>query len=216
MRSHKAVRFAPVMVLVVSCASGQQPVTVTVPAMANIFAAGQSVAFSGELPPAVTFTAGSVQAVTIGAIGKVTLGGGEPYSGPVGIAFPGGTDLTSINGLSGIIAHDRGFFLTGVFLDDSVPVGSGPPVLNFTGAENFLALSPQLFQTFYMGNGFTGTNPGGTAKIFFVPPGATRLFLGIADGCVLADGPPGCYEDNKGKFVATVFLHSVSAQPTSK
>jgi hypothetical protein len=183
--------------------------------MANIFAAGQSVTFSGELPSAFTFTAGSVRAVTIGAIGKVTWGWGAILS-PGGHRISGWNRHHSYQRFVGIIAHDRGLFLTGVFLDDSVPVGRGPPTLNFTGVENFLALSPQLFQTFYIGNGLTGPNPGGTAKIFFVPPGATRLFLGIADGCLLADGPPGCYEDNKGTFVATAFLHSVSAQPTSK
>src|SRR5580658_9073231 len=159
--------YAPLAVLIASCASAQQ--TLVVPATANFFAAGQSVAFSGILPPVVTFPAGSVEAVTIGAIGKVTLGAGEPYSGPAGIPFPGGTDLTSFNGLSGIIALDRGFFLTGVFLDDSVPAGNGPPVLNFTGVEDFLFLRPQLFQTFFVGNGLTatGSSPAVVSKIFF-------------------------------------------------
>jgi hypothetical protein len=149
----RLLRFAPLVVLAVNCASGQQIVTVTVPATANIFAAGQSVAFSGVLPPAVGFTAGSVPEITMAATGMITLGGGEPYSDAAGIPFPGGTDLTSINGLSGIIALDRGFFLTGVFLDDSVPTGGGPPILDFTGAENFLTLSPQLFQTFPIDKG---------------------------------------------------------------
>jgi|SRR5580658_2234903 hypothetical protein len=208
--------YAPLAVLIASCASAQQ--TLVVPATANIFAAGQSVAFSGILPPVVTFPAGSVEAVTIGAIGKITLGAGEPYSGPAGIPFPGGTDLTSFNGLSGIVATNRGFFLTGVFLNDSVPAGSGPPVLNFTDAENFLTLSPELFQTFYIGNGLSATdaNPGAVSKIFFVPEGATRLFLGISDGCDLANGPPGCYDDNAGEFKASVVLHPFTNQPTSK
>jgi len=144
MRNTKLFRLAPLAILLVNCASGQQKIPVHVPAMANIFAAGQSVAFSGELPPSVTFAAGSVQVATFSAAGKVTLGGGEPYSGPDGIPFPGGTDLSSIDGISGIIALDRCFFLTGVFLDDSTPSGSGPPILNFTLAENFLTLSPEL------------------------------------------------------------------------
>jgi hypothetical protein len=211
MQHRTLFKFVSLAMLIAGCASGQQRLSVVVPATANIFASGQSVAFSGTLPPVVSFAAGSLQAVEFGAAGKVTLGGGEPYSGPDGIPFPGGTDLTSFNGLSGIIAVNRGFFLTGVFLDDSVPAGSGPPILNFTDAENFLTLSPQLFQTFFIGNGLTGT----TEQIFFVPPGATRLFLGISDGCVLADGPPGCYEDNKGGFVVAVSLHPVTKQPAS-
>jgi hypothetical protein len=205
-------KFAPLALLIAGSASAQQTVTVTVPATANIFASGQSVAFSGTLPPLISFTAGSVEAIEFGAEGKVTLGGGEPYSGPDGIPFPGGTDLTSFNGLSGIIALNRGFFLTGVFLNDSVPAGNGPPILNFTDAENFLTLSPELFQTFFIGNGLTGT----TEQMFFVPSGATRLFLGISDGCVLAGGPPGCYEDNKGEFLVDVSLHPVTNQPVSK
>jgi hypothetical protein len=199
-------RFAP-LALIAGCAGAQESYSVTIPATANIFAAGQSDAFSGTLPPGVTFVAGSVDVITVGAIGKVTLGGGEPYSGPAGIPFPGGTDLTSYDGLSGIIALDRGFFLTGVFLNNSVPAGSGPPVLNFTGAENFLTLSPQLFQTFFVGNGVSEASSGPVPKLFVVPEGATRFFLGISDGCVLANGPPGCYGDNKGEFKAAVTLH---------
>ena len=94
--------------------------------------------------------------------------------------------------------------MTGVFLDNSVPSGNGPPVLNFTGMENFLTLSPLLFQTFFIGNGLT--NGATTLQTFFVPAGATRLFLGISDGCVLASGPPGCYQDNKGALFVGVDL----------
>jgi hypothetical protein len=208
--------YAPLAVLMAGSASAQT--TLMVPATANIFAAGQSVAFSGTLPPVVPFAVGSVEAVTVVAIGKITLGGGEPYSGPAGIAFPGGTNLSSFDGISGIIALDRGFFLTGVFLDDSVPAGSGPPILNFTRAENFMTLRPQLFQTFFVGDGLvaTGGTPEATRKIFFVPEGATRFFLGISDGCVLANGPPGCYEDNVGEFEAGVALYPFANQPATK
>jgi hypothetical protein len=199
-------RIAPLAALLAVGAYGQEPITVSVSAMANIFAAGQPSAFSGELPPVVTFTAGSVASINIEAVGKVTLGGGEPYSGPAGIPCPGGTDLTSFNGLSGIIAKDRGFFLTGVFLDDSTPTGDGPPILNFTGAESFVSLSPLLSQTFFIGNGGNGPSSSPTIKTFYVPEGATRLFLGVSDGCVLASGPPGCYNDNVGQFVADVTL----------
>jgi hypothetical protein len=201
------LKLAPLAALVVHCASGQSGIPVDVPATANIFAAGQTSAFSGTLPPAITFTAGSVVSITIAAGGKVTLGGGEPYSAPPGIPFPGGTDLTSIDGISGIIATDRGFFLTGVFLDDSTPSGDGPQILNFTGAEGFQSLSPELCQTFFIGNGYS---PGNIQKVFYVPAGATRLFLGIADGCVLAGSAPGCYTDNKGAFGAVVFLNPAS------
>jgi hypothetical protein len=69
-----------------------------------------------------------------------------------------------------------------------------------------------LFQTFFIGNGLTGL----AEKVFFMPSGATRLFLGISDGCVLAGGPPGCYDDNVGGFFAEVSMHPISNQPSSK
>jgi hypothetical protein len=105
------LRCAPVALLFACSASAQETFDVRVPASAAIFAAGQSVPFSGTLPPVVTFAAGSVEAITVEASGMITLGAGEPYSAPAGIAFPGGTGLSSLNGRSGIIALDRGFFL---------------------------------------------------------------------------------------------------------
>jgi hypothetical protein len=202
MQHQGLLRFAPLALCIAGCANAQQTFEVSIPATSNIYASGQSTAFSGTLPPVVTFAAGSVQAIRLEAIGKVSLGAGEPYSGPKGIPFAGGTGLTAFNGLSGIDASNAGFFLTAVFLDDSVPGGTAPPTLNFSDAEDFLVLNPALFQTFYVGNGFTGTTP----KTFYVPQGATRLFLGISDGCFLASGPPGCYNDNLGKFEAEVVL----------
>jgi hypothetical protein len=179
-----------------------------VPATSNVFAAGQTSAFSGTLPPYVSFAAGSVEAITVEAVGKVTLGAGEPYSGPHGIAFYDGTNLSSINGISGLIDADLGFFLTGVFLDNSAPSGAGPSILDFTGKEDFTDLHPIVAQSFYVGNGFTGT----TAQLFIPPARATRLFLGIADGCVLdGGGPPGCYLDNVGDFLVSVTLHPATA-----
>jgi hypothetical protein len=185
-----------------------QTFTFTVPATSNVFAAGQTSAFSGTLPPYVSFAAGSVESITIEATGEVTLGGGEPYSGPHGIAFYNGTNLSSINGISGLIDTDLGFFLTAVFLDDSAPGGAGPSIFNFTGKEGFTDLHPVVAQSFYMGNGFAGT----TAQYFIPPARATRLFLGIADGCDLdSGGPPGCYQDNVGNFLVSVTLHPAAA-----
>ncbi len=62
----------------------------------------------------------------------------------------------------------------------------------------------------------TGGSPNLVSKIFYVPQGATRLFLGISDGCELSGGPPGCYDDNVGEFKANVVLHPFTNQPASK
>ena len=104
----------------------------------------------------------------------MTLAGGEPYSGPHGVAFYDGTNLSSINGISGLIDSDLGFFLTAVFLDDSSPSGAVPSILDFTGKEDFTDLHPIVAQSLYMGNGYTGT----TAQLFVPPARATRLFFG--------------------------------------
>jgi hypothetical protein len=55
---------------------------------------------------------------------------------------------------------------------------------------------------FFIGDGLTGTGKGNVQK-FAVPRGATRLFLGIADGGSFG-GPPGCYGDNLGTFQVQV------------
>ena len=89
--------------------------------------------------------------------------------------------------------------LVGVFLGDGAPPSVPPPDLNFTtdGGTAFLdftTLSPQLGQVFLIGDGRTTT---GQLQSFLVPPGATRLYFGIADGFQF-QGPPGCYFDNSG------------------
>src|SRR5438067_10389313 len=92
-------------------------------------------------------------------------------------------------------------FLVGVFLNDSEPIGLGPVRLDFSNNENYTVLSPLLNQTFFIGDGLTGTGSGSIQQIF-VPTAATRLYLGFADGNDFT-GPPGSYADNLGSLVAT-------------
>ncbi|MCK6445282.1 MAG: hypothetical protein L6Q99_02725 [Planctomycetes bacterium] len=72
--------------------------------------------------------------------------------------------------------------LLGVFLPDHTNPGAAPPDLDFSTAasRDFAALAPELFQTFFIGDGLR--NDGSSAQAFFAPAGATRLFLGICDG----------------------------------
>lgn len=93
--------------------------------------------------------------------------------------------------------------LVGVFLGPEPPSPQAPPILDFnTIGTNFTILSPELQQTFFIGDGFTS---GGTEQTFIVPAGATRLFLGIADAQGFT-GNPGFYNDNTGAFEATVSI----------
>ena len=56
-----------------------------------------------------------------------------------------------------------------------------------------------------MGDGLTGTGAG-DAQIFQVPPGATRLFLGVHDAGPPNTAVPGWYGDNSGIIRADVEL----------
>jgi hypothetical protein len=90
-----------------------------------------------------------------------------------------------------------------VFLDDTEPSGTAPGTLIFgsTGIhDDFLELSPALNQTFFIGDGLTGTGTG-TIQNFNIPATATRLFLGFADGFDFA-GLPYLYSDNYGSLTA--------------
>jgi hypothetical protein len=88
-----------------------------------------------------------------------------------------------VNGLSNIRAPINS--LIGVFLGPGVPnVGPTPETLDFSHDAlglDFLNLHPQLKQTFFIGDGLTGRGSGERQQ-FFVPEGATRLYLGTMDG----------------------------------
>jgi hypothetical protein len=55
-----------------------------------------------------------------------------------------------------------------------------------------------LGQVFFIGDGLTDVGSG-DVQTFVAPPGATRLFLGIADASGFT-GDAGCYSDNVGSF----------------
>jgi hypothetical protein len=92
--------------------------------------------------------------------------------------------------------------LGGVFLGPAAPSGSAPAQLTGT---TFSSISPGLNQIFYIGDGLTGTGSG-DVQTFYVPAGATRLYLGIIDD--------GGYYDNSGSITATISSSdAVSAVP---
>ncbi len=133
-----------------------------------------------------------------------------PTTSPDGPSI-GGTNLTSSGSISGILAPTSGF-LTGVFLGASLP-GAAPSALDFgTIGTNFTSLSGlQLGQQFFIGNGFT---TGAVQQLFFVPDGATRLYLGIADGGSF-QGIPNFYNDNLGVYTARYSITSTVPEPST-
>ena len=105
----------------------------------------------------------------------------------------GNTALGSSGVISGITSLSSGF-LAGVFLGPSLPAVA-PSATNFASLD-FASFAPSVGQVFFIGNGFTAAM---LQQIFFVPDGATRLYLGIADGGNFV-GDPGFYDDNVGNY----------------
>lgn len=137
-----------------------------------------------------------------GVAGLITYAGGTPYIGPDGLVNSDfeWTDISSHMGISGIRCIGRVALLVGVFLNDAEPTDPAPPRLDVTGAIDFANVSPLINQTFFIGDGLTGTGSGNIQE-FHIPEGATRLFLGITDSDL--QGDPGCYSDNGGSFTAS-------------
>jgi hypothetical protein len=144
------------------------------------------------------------QAVSFTSVtGTVTYSNGA-FAAPISPFGPEGsqsfdTTLSSFDGISAI--NGSGFlWLVGVFLDDSEPADPAPAGLPAfsPAAKSFTTLSPGLRQIFFIGDG----QQAGSPQTFIAPPGATRLFLGFADGNG-GTGAPGFYDDNAGSLLVT-------------
>jgi hypothetical protein len=150
-------------------------------------------------PTFVPVTGGTVVQLGSPATGGVNFfnGFGPPFFGPDGNGLSG-SNLSGLGGISGYMGPQGS--IVGVFLNDNVPSsGPAPATLDFTPGglgTNFLTLSPQLGQVFFIGDGMTS---GGVFQQFVAPAGATRLFFGIPDGFGFV-GVPGAYDDNDGSF----------------
>lgn len=191
---------------------------VTVPGTADIFGAGQAQppaldgnpgpgTGGGTVPPDVSFASAAGEVLTVPSV----TGAVYCDSSMVRTATPNGpcggdssaTDLNPVGAISGIVDTNSNDFLTGVFLSGAPPTGSPPASLNFSSSAigaDYTTLSPQLGQTFLIGNGRTSS---GTLHQIIVPAGATRLSLGIADGYDF-EGDPGYYDDDGGAYQASV------------
>jgi len=194
--------------LAASTAANAQSTTLIVDAKANIFGAGHQTppapagGGSGILPVEYDLSPHASTITFSDVTGLVSPRLDMGYAGPDGDGGGSHTNIDPYGGISGIVHQDSALFLTGVFLDEQEPSGTAPPRLDFTGQDSFPELSPALRQTFFIGDGLTGTG-GGQAQQFHVPQGATRLFLGFSDALAFR-GPPGHYGDNLGSLNVTV------------
>ena len=180
--------------------------TLKVDAKSNIFRAGVVAPAEnpeGLVPPSVTFERSAGKVLTFSNVsGRVSCcGGGEEFNDADGGTFAGGvTDVESLGGISGITHPNKTMFLVAVFLDDNPPTPPGPARLDANDPKN---LTPELYQTFFIGTG--------KGKQFEVPAKATRLFLGFADASGFT-GAPGAYDDNVGELNAKFSISAKTAR----
>jgi hypothetical protein len=221
------VRVIPVFLIGVMLAERANATTIAVSAISNIFAADETAIAGfdpggggpGSLPPSFAFGAGAGQSIVFSSVtGSVSCcSGGATFNGPDGGLFASGTtDINSFSGISGILHGGATMFLVGVFTDGTDFDGAAPSRLNFTGATSFASLSPLLHQTFFIGDGLTGTGSG-AFQTFNVPSTATRLYLGFADALEFGNptSDPGFYGDNVGSLNATFDLRTTAVPEPS-
>src|SRR5262249_1742349 len=117
--------------------------------------------------------------LAISATGGVSRSPSFPLVSPDGEAVVTAHDGGSANGIANV--SPTGFSaLMGVFLDNNQPDLSGAP---FPAADN---ANPGLKQVFRIGSSANVT----------VPPGATRLFLGVMDSFE--------WQNNQGQFTVQI------------
>lgn len=141
-----------------------------------------------------------------GAIAPATL----PPGGADGADYTGtGIDIDTLGVVSGYLDDtSRQLALLGVFtLDDPASLGSAPARLNFSGNHAFTSLAPLINQSFFIGDGLTGTGTGALQQ-FLIPDAAAFLHLGFGDAFSPPTltpfiGPPSSYDDNIGSLSVT-------------
>jgi hypothetical protein len=113
--------------------------------------------------------------LSFSATGSASYDGFNYYGPDGGPFFSRGSE----NGISGLRVTASA--LIGVFLDSQLPTTTPAPInLDFEIlTRDFLTFSPELKQVFFIGDGMTNSS---IVQKFYVPNGATQLFLGTADG----------------------------------
>ena len=206
----------------VSLTAVSQASIVTVAGTSNIFASGRPTATgsapagggAGTLPTLVGFTSPTGASFRFNSVTGIVncCGGPAPQNtGPDGAVIPGvfqpDTDVNSFAGIAGLQFTSRQMFLVGVFLNDNVPADPAPTRLTYgTTGDTAAQYSPGLNQTFFIGDGLTGTGAG-NIQVFFSPVGATRLFLGFVDAFGYF-GDPGHFNDNTGLLTVDVDIQN--------
>lgn len=200
------------MVLLGALTAGATADVIEVDARAAIFDAGRSEpTLDGLLPPMVEVPANADYVTFQEVWGLVRAHSLLQWAGPDGNSTTlNDTDIDSYMGISGLV-HPRTLPLVAVFLGAAEPENPAPARLDFYGiGSDFLELSPVAQQTFFVGDGLAFDGEGFQEQRFWIPEGATRLYLGLADAGYFT-GAPGAYADNDGAFTADVQFHTIPA-----
>lgn len=196
----RVLRAAPLATLAVALGgfTARADITVTVQATTDIWLAGQpsGSGVTGYFGPDTApdnspvgisgVTAGSI--ITFSATGSTSVDT-SCFAGPDGGCYG---DQSSFSPSPADAAYNGpADALIGVFLNST----AGPPAINSSGVPTGFvsgldyqinanmglgSYSPTLNQIFFIGDGLTGTGTGSTQD-FYVPTGATTLYLAVAD-----------------------------------
>ncbi|XWK88151.1 MAG: PEP-CTERM sorting domain-containing protein [Phormidium sp.] len=209
-KNHKKLSILLGSAIALTCASPANAATInsTVPGTSNPWFAGMpststiySDSAATQSPTQVqglSLTPGSTISVTASGWGGLcetcNWGGAD---GLTGSPFP----HSDFNGISGINAPAAS--LVGIFLGEQSPLALlAPNTLNFGQSSpnnpqsnsfistDYLTISPELQQVFFIGDGRTSS---GEQQQIFVPTSATRFYLGMIDVV-------GAYSNNGGNF----------------
>src|SRR5262245_54996842 len=153
--------------------------TVAVSSQANLFAAGLSagppmIAIAPAPHRVISFATQTTGISCCGTAGSHDADGGINLSTHIAPDPP--------SGISGIQHDSKNIFLLGLFTDDAGPAPASTPaenhyfspgqVVSGTTSDAEASYSPLLDQTFFIGDGLTGTATG-DRQTFEVPAGAT-------------------------------------------
>jgi hypothetical protein len=172
--------------------------TVSVGGTADLYNGTSPGAYDGTAPVAIDVTGLTSISFSVSTGQTVTVNGGN-YNDADGVGSVSGEFNTGTSTLSGITAPTAGF-LAGAFVGTTL--SAAPTALDFSvSGTSFASLSPELQQAFFIGDGRTG-DASGAVQTFYVPAGATTLYLGLTDACGYSGGPS-CFSDNAGAFSVT-------------
>ncbi len=200
------------LVMLGGIAAGAAADVVNVDARAAIFDAGRAApTLDGLLPPMLEIPDGADYVTLEQVTGLVRAHPVLQWAGPDGNSTTvNDTDINSYMGISGLV-HPRTLPLVAVFLNEGEPENPAPARLDFYGiGSDFAELSPQMQQTYFVGDGLAFDGEGYVSQKFWIPEGATRIYLGLADAGYFT-GDPTAYCDNEGSFSADVQFHVVPA-----